>query len=73
MGDGNGEGIVHREAAMSRLQSRCGVGDRKVAEWESEGRGLIPCGYPESFDRQLGDRVIKRLKSPRALEQAASL
>ena len=27
-------------------------------------RRLVPFGYPESFDRQLGDRVTKRLKSP---------
>ena len=27
---------------------------------------MLAFGYPESFDRQLGDRVTKRLKSPRA-------
>ena len=29
-------------------------------------RTLVPFRHPESFDRQLGDRVTKRLKSPRA-------
>jgi hypothetical protein len=29
-------------------------------------QALLAFVYPESFDRQLGDRVNKRLKSPRA-------
>src|SRR5207248_1984103 len=29
-------------------------------------QALLPFAYPDSFERQLGDRVTKRLKSPRA-------
>jgi hypothetical protein len=53
-------------AATLEVVTECDAARAHSVRASEVPRPLLAFQYPESFDRQLGDRVTKRLKSPRA-------